>query len=263
MSNQNQSLTGRAAVVTGGSRGIGAEICRTLAAAGAAVIAAARSRDEIDRLADELRQAGCQAWAVPCDVSDPDQVAALRQAAADHVGQVDILVNNAGIAISAPLKAIQLSDWERMFAVNVTGTFLCAQAFLPAMVESGWGRVVNIASVAGKVGAPYISAYTASKHAVVGFTRALAVEVAQSGVTVNAVCPGYVESDMVGQAVNRIVEKTRVTSDEARRRLAAMSPQQRIFTPEEVAYQVLCLCDSRAKGINGQAVVIDGGMVQS
>lgn len=263
MSNQNQRLTGRTALVTGGSRGIGAEICRTLAAAGAAVIATARTRDDIDRLVDELRGVGSQAWAVPCDVSDPDQVAALRQAAADHAGQIDILVNNAGIAASAPLKAIRLSDWERIFAVNVTGTFLCTQAFLPAMVESGWGRVINIASIAGKMGAPYISAYTASKHAVVGLTRALATEVAQSGVTVNAICPGYVESDMVSQAVSKIADKTQVTPEEARRRLEAMSPQQRIFTTEEVAYQVLCLCDHRARGVNGQSIVIDGGTVQA
>ncbi len=256
-------LSGRRAVVTGGGRGIGAAICRTLAAAGAAVVAAARSQDEIARLADELQQAGHAAWAIPCDVTVPEQITALASAARERLGSIDILVNNAGIASSAPLKAIRLAEWERIFAVNVTGTFLCTQAFLPDMLEQGWGRVVNIASIAGKMGAAYISAYAASKHAVVGFTRSLAAEVAAKGVTVNAVCPGYVDSEMTQETVERIVGKTGLSAEEARARLAAMSPQQRIFTPEEVAYQVLWVCDPRAQGVNGQTLVLDGGTLLS
>ena len=190
-------------------------------------------------------------------------IAALRDAALERLGQVDILVNNAGIAASAPIARLRLEDWNRIMATNATGTFLCTQAFLPAMVERGWGRVVNVASVAGKTGAPYISAYAASKHAVVGFTRAVAAEVAATGVTVNAVCPGYVETDMAGLAVDRIVEKTDLGPEEARRSLERMSPQGRIFEPQEVAYQVLALCDPRAHGVNGQAVVLDGGGLQS
>ena len=251
------------AVVTGGGRGIGAAIARSLAEEGASVVVAARSRDQIDAVAAELRDAGHQAWSAACDVTDPVEVEALRHQAEEKMGGVDVLVNNAGIAASAPLKAIELEEWNRIFAVNVTGTFLCTQAFVPAMVERGWGRVVNVASVAGKVGAPYIAAYAASKHAVVGFTRSVAAEVAPKGVTVNAVCPGYVETDMSVETVERIVRKTGLPPEEARANLERVSPQGRLYESEEVAYQVLCLCDPRAGGVNGQAVVLDGGWVQS
>ncbi len=250
-------------VITGGGRGIGAAVARMLAAAGASVVVAARSRDEIKAVATELRDAGHQAWAVPCDVTDPLEVEALRHQAQEKLGGVDVLINNAGVASSAPLKAIELEEWNRIFAVNVTGTFLCTQAFVPGMVERGWGRVVNVASVAGKVGAPYIAAYAASKHAVVGFTRSVAAEVAAKGVTVNALCPGYVETDMSVDTVERIVRKTGLSPEEARATLERVSPQGRLYTPEEVAYQVLSLCDPRAGGVNGQALVLDGGWVQS
>ncbi len=251
------------ALITGGGRGIGAAVAHALAAEGAAVVVAARSRGEIEATADGLRQAGHRAWAVACDVTDPADVERLRDEAVEVLGGVDVLVNNAGIGFSAPVKAIRLSDWERVFAVNVTGTFLCTRAFLPAMVERGWGRVVNVASVAGKVGAPYISAYSASKHAVVGFTRSVAAEVARDGVTVNAVCPGFVATDMVSEAVERITRKTELTAEQAHASLERNSPQQRVFEAEEVAYQVRCLCDPRARGVSGQAVVLDGGAVQS
>ena len=201
-------LKGRGAVVTGGGRGIGATIARSLAEAGAGVAVSARTESEIEEVAAELREGGHKAVAIPCDVTDPEQIAALRAAAERELGTVDILINNAGIATTAPLAAMKLEKWNRIFAVNVTGTFLCTQAFLPAMAERGWGRVINIASIAGKMGAPYISAYAASKHAVVGFTRAVASEVATTGVTVNAVCPGYVETSMLENSLERIVKKT-------------------------------------------------------
>ncbi len=164
------------AVITGGGRGIGAAVARALAGEGAAVVVAARSEGEIDAVARELRDAGGRAWAVRCDVTDPASVEALRAAAEERLGGVDVLVNNAGVGHSAPLEKTSLEVWQRIFAVNVTGTFLCTRAFLPAMIEAGWGRVVNVASIAGKMGAPYISAYAASKHAVVGFTRSVAAE---------------------------------------------------------------------------------------
>jgi NAD(P)-dependent dehydrogenase (short-subunit alcohol dehydrogenase family) len=145
----------------------------------------------------------------------------------------------------------------------VTGTFLCTQAFLPGMLERGWGRVVNVASIAGKSGAAYISAYAATKHAVVGFTRALAVEVAAKGVTVNAVCPGYVETEMVTGSVANIVAKTGITPEQAREHMRRTSPQNRLFSADEVAYLVLSLCDERARGVNGQSLVLDGGAVQA
>ncbi len=256
-------LEGKRAVITGGGRGIGADVARALATEGAIVVVSARSHDQIDAVAEELRGAGHRAEAVACDVTRSDDVERLARRSIELLGGVDILVNNAGIAAAAPLKAITLDDWNRILAVNATGTFLCTQAFLPGMLESGWGRVVNVASVAGKMGAPYISAYAASKHAVIGFTRSVAAEVAAKGVTVNAVCPGYVATDMTDQTVANITGKTRLTEEQAREHLDAMSPQQRIFDPEEVAYQVLALCDPRARGVNGQAVVLDGGTLQS
>ncbi|HVS01793.1 MAG TPA: SDR family NAD(P)-dependent oxidoreductase [Thermoanaerobaculia bacterium] len=256
-------LRGKGAVVTGGGRGIGAAVARELAAAGAAVVVAARSRAQIEAVAAELSAAGRRAFAVACDVTDPAQVEALRDAAVERLGQVDVLVNNAGVAHSAPLKSIRLGEWERLFAVNVTGTMLCTQAFLPAMVERGWGRVVNVASVAGKMGAAYIAAYAAAKHAVVGFTRAVGVEVAARGVTVNAVCPGYVDTEMTVESVARIVGKTGISERQALEHVRRTSPQNRLMEAGEVAYLVACLCHPRAGGINAQALVLDGGGVQS
>ncbi len=252
-------LAGKKAVVTGGGRGIGAAVARSLAAAGASVLVAARTRSDVEGVAAALRDLGHAAWAAACDVTDPAQIAALASTAGEHLGQVDILVNNAGIAHSAPLKAISLATWNRIFAVNVTGTFLATQAFLPGMVERRWGRVVNVASIAGRAGAAYIAAYSASKHAVLGFTRSVAAEVAASGVTVNAVCPGYVDTDMTRESVERIVEKTGRPAEQVAEAIRQTSPQQRLLDPEEVAYLVLSLCDPRARGINGQAIVQDGG----
>jgi NAD(P)-dependent dehydrogenase (short-subunit alcohol dehydrogenase family) len=256
-------LHGKGAVVTGGGRGIGAATARALAEAGAAVVVAARSAEQLAATAAALRAAGHQAWAVTCDVTDPLQVAALRAEAEQRLGHIDVLVNNAGVAHSAPLKSITLEQWNRLFAVNVTGTFLCTQAFLPGMTERGWGRVVNVASVAGKMGAAYISAYAATKHAVVGFTRARAVEVATKGVTVNAVCPGYVDTEMTVESVARIIGKTGITEEQALGHIRRTSPQNRLFTADEVAFLVLTLCDPRAAGVNGQSLVLDGGTVQA
>ncbi len=255
-------LEGKRAVVTGASRGIGAAVARLLAEAGAAVVLAARSAAQVEELAEQLRHAGLAARAIGCDVSDPEQIAELKRQAYAAFGGIDILVNNAGVASSAPLARITLEEWNRLFAINVTGVFLGTQAFVPGMVEAGWGRVVNVASVAGKIGGPYISAYSASKHAVIGFTRSIALEVAKRGVTVNAVCPGYVDTPMTDASVGNIVAKTGQDAESARGLLEKLSPQGRLFTAEEVAYQVLMLCDPRAGGINGQSIVLDGGGVQ-
>jgi 3-hydroxybutyrate dehydrogenase len=256
-------LENRGAVVTGGGRGIGAAVARALAAVGARVVVSARSIDEIENVAENLRRQGHEATAVTCDITDPEQVEALARESVEFLGGVDILVNNAGIATSAPFKAISLEDWERVMAVNVTGPFLCTRAFIPGMIEAGWGRVVNVASVAGKVGQPYIAAYCASKHALVGLTRAVAVEVAAKGVTVNAVCPGYVDTPMTDRSVHNITSKTSLSEAEARDYLQKLNPQGRLMEPEEVAHLVVSLCAPLAKGINGQAVILDGGAVQS
>jgi 3-hydroxybutyrate dehydrogenase len=253
------SLDGRGAVVTGGGRGIGAAVARALAREGAAVVVAARTLDQVERVAAELRESEWNAWAVVCDVTRPESVRELARGAIQRLGHVDILVNNAGVAHSAPLHKITLEDWNRLFAVNATGTFLCTQAFVPGMLERKWGRVVNVASVSGLTGARYIAAYAASKHAVLGFTRAVAAEVALQGVTVNAVCPGYVDTDLTRESVERIVRETGRTREQALQALLERTPQRRLIEPEEVAHAVLALCDELAKGVNGEAIVIDGG----
>lgn len=245
--------------MTGGGRGIGEAVARTLAAAGAAIVVTARTRSQLDQLVEELRASGYDAWAVPCDVSDPSSVEDMASAAYRHVDHIDILVNNAGIASSAPLRKQTLEDWNLLMAVNATGTFLCTQAFLPKMMEQNWGRVVNITSVAGVSGAKYISAYSASKHAAVGFTRSVAAEVAHRDITVNAICPGYVDTDMTRQSVERITSSTGMSAADALAAILETSPQGRLIAPEEVASLALWLCTSKARSVNGQAIVMDGG----
>lgn len=259
----DRPLDGRTAVITGGGRGIGAATAQALARAGARVVVSARSEDEIEAVAEGLRREGHEALSVRCDVTVTGDIEALRDQATDAFGPAHVLVNNAGIADSAPLKSITRERLERIFAVNVTGVFLCTQAFLPGMQAEGWGRIVNVASVAGKAGAAYITAYAASKHAVIGFTRALADEVARQGITVNAVCPGYVDTEMTTESVARIVGKTGISEEEAMEHILGMSPQHRLMESEEIAFAILGLCDPRARGVNGQAIVIDGGRVQS
>jgi NAD(P)-dependent dehydrogenase (short-subunit alcohol dehydrogenase family) len=252
-------LDGKTAVVTGAGQGIGAAVARSLAGAGATLVLAGRTLSKLETVAAELRQRGRTVWAVACDVGDPAGVEHLATEARERVGPVDILVNNAGVASAAPLKRITLEEWERLMRVNATGPFLCMQAFVPGMVERKWGRVITVASVAGVMGAKYIAAYTASKHAVVGLTRAVAAEAAAHGVTVNAVCPGYVDTPMTEASVAGISAKTGRSEAEARAAILATTPQGRLVTPEEVAHAVLSLAVDEARSINGQAIVIDGG----
>src|SRR6266571_2593900 len=250
------TLAGRGAVVTGGSRGIGLAVARALAEAGAAVVVAARGPDGLEAAARALCAAGRRAWAVPCDVADPEGVRTLAREAETRLGHVDILVNNAGISHSASVQKTTLEDWQRILTVNATGPFLCIQAFLPGMLARGWGRVVSIASVAGLGGGKYITAYSASKHAVVGLTRSVAAEVAGTGVTVNAVCPGYVDTDMTRQSVGRIAAKTGMSLADALRAALDTTGQRRLIPPDEVASAVLTLCHGAGSETNGEAVVI-------
>jgi NAD(P)-dependent dehydrogenase (short-subunit alcohol dehydrogenase family) len=254
MHNRRVDLHGKRAIVTGGGRGIGAAVVRALAERGAAVTVAARTRDQVEQVARELGRAGHSALAAAVDVTDPDSVRALVA-----LGAADILVNNAGVAASAPIKAIRLEDWNRIFAVNATGTLLCTQAYIEGMAARGWGRVVNVASITSLAGAPYVAAYTASKHAVLGFTRVAAAEYRARGVTINAVCPGYVDTEMTTASVARIVERTGLSSEQALAGILKTAGQTRLVTVEEVAYVVTSLCADQAGAVNGQAIVVDGG----
>lgn len=251
-------LKGRHALVTGAARGIGAAIARTLAQEGATLTLLGRSREALAALAGELPGAhGC----VVADVADPAQVQAAFAEARAARGPVTILVNNAGQAQSAPFAKTSMELWQRMLAVNLTGSFLCAQAVLPDMLAAGHGRIVNIASTAAQKGYAYVSAYVAAKHGVLGLTRALALEVARKGITVNAVCPGYTETDILRESIANVVAKTGRSEDEARAEFAAGNPQQRIVQPQEVADAVLWLCGGGAGAVTGQAISVSGGEV--
>jgi NAD(P)-dependent dehydrogenase (short-subunit alcohol dehydrogenase family) len=224
--------------VTGGTRGIGAAIAAHFTAAGDDVVAVGRAE---------------------CDVTDEAAVTALFE----RVGPIDVLVNNAGVASSAPLERTTLADWREQLDVNATGAFLCTRAALPGMVKRDSGRIVTVASTAGVVGSRYTAAYTASKHASVGLTRAVAAEVAGTGVTANAVCPAFARTDMTSESVRRIVERTGRSEVDAEAALAAATPLGRLLEPNEVAFAVAFLAAPEAGAINGQTLILDGGGIQA
>ena len=228
----------RRVVVTGGTRGIGAAIAERFAAAGDDVVAVGRA---------------------DCDVTDEAAVAALFE----RMGAVDVLVNNAGVASSAPLKRTTLADWREQLEVNATGAFLCTRAALPGMLERDSGRIVTVASRAGLAGSRYTAAYTASKHAAVGLTRAAAAEVVGTGVTVNAVCPTFVRTDMTSESIMRISQITGRSEEDAEAAIAASSPLGRLLEPDEVAFAVAFLAAPEAGAINGQTLILDGGGIQA
>jgi NAD(P)-dependent dehydrogenase (short-subunit alcohol dehydrogenase family) len=239
------------AVVTGGAKGIGLAVSRALSATGAQVIALGRDPDALASLGGSIR-------GIVCDVTDAAAVAEVF----GEIGAVDILVNNAGVSSSNPVSRITLAEWERQLRVNATGPFLCIQAVLTGMRQRDFGRVVTVASTAGHVGGPYVAAYTASKHAVVGLTRSVAAEVAGSGVTANCVCPTFVRSEMTQRSVAEIVARTERTPQDAEARLASSSPLGRLVEPDEVAAAVVYLTGDLASAVNGQSIILDGGGIQ-
>lgn len=254
-------LKDQIALVTGGGRGIGRSIALALASEGAEVAVAARTRSDVEAVRKEIEGLGRRAFAAQCDVTDREQVARLVRDVRENLGPITILVNNAGMAASA--KTVEMDDalWEQILRVNLTGTYLCTKAVLPMMLDQGYGRIINIASTGGKVGFLYSAAYCASKHGVLGFTRALALEVARQGITVNAICPGFAETAMTDESIRRIVEKTGRSPDAARHALEGLSPQRRLIQPDEVAAVAVMLACPEAGGIHGQAINVDGGAV--
>jgi NAD(P)-dependent dehydrogenase (short-subunit alcohol dehydrogenase family) len=256
-------LSGRLALVTGGSRGIGRAIALALAAAGADVAVAARSADQLEETVAAIRATGRRGEAMVCDVTERSNVEAMVARVRTALGDPLILVNNAGIAASAKLTDTTDEMWDSMLRVNATGAFYCTRAVLPLMLQAKWGRVVSVASIAAKIGAPYIAAYSASKHALLGLTRAVAAEVASRGITVNAVCPGYVDTDMTDASTANIVSRTGRSEEQARKILEGFSPQGRLMTAAEVAALTTYLCSEAARGVNGQGIVLDGGALQS
>jgi 3-hydroxybutyrate dehydrogenase len=253
-------LDGLHAVVTGGSRGIGAAIAAALTAGGVRVSLLGRDTAALGRVAQEL--GGDQrAFAVTTDVTDSDSVANAFTDARNHFGPVQLLINNAGQATSAKFTDTDEKLWNQLIAVNLHGTYLCCRQAVPDMLSTGFGRIVNVASVAGLRGAAYISAYVSSKHAVIGLTRALALEYATRNITVNAVCPGFVDTDIVKSAVANIVSKTGRSEAEALAGLVANNPQRRLIEPREVADTVMWLCRPGSESVTGQSLVLAGGEV--
>jgi NAD(P)-dependent dehydrogenase (short-subunit alcohol dehydrogenase family) len=254
-------LEGKTAIVTGGGRGIGAAIATALAEEGCSVAVAGRTLAPLESVAARIRELGRESLAIVCDVSEPASVAGLFRTVHERWGKLDILVNNAGQSHSELLSRLSLETWHRMLAINLTGTFLCSQEALRLMLPRQSGRIINIASTAAKIGFRFAGAYTAAKHGVLGLTRAMALETATSGITVNAICPGWVETEMAERAVNTISSKTKLSPEKAREFLASESPQKRIIQPEEVAFATVWLACDESRGINGQGINVCGGQV--
>ncbi len=243
--------------ITGGGTGIGLAAARALAPTGARFTLVGRNAARVQSAAEAFENA----QGVACNVADEASVAAAFAAARERYGAIDILINNAGVTPSAPLDRMDLALWNEVLAINLTGAFLCARAALADMYANAWGRIVNVASIAGLKGGAYISAYCASKHGLIGMTRALAIEAAKRGVTVNAICPGYVDTDIVTRAAATIASKTKLSEDDARAMLYAGNPQGRLITADEVASAIAWLCSDGAAATNGAAIPMSGGEI--
>ena len=258
---QAETLTGLHALVTGGSRGIGAAICEKLVQLGANLTLAARDEERLNQHRERLGQSGSSAINIQLmDLNNPKSITKSYIAARDELGPVTILINNAGIAPSAPLAKLELVSWQETFAINAQAAFLLSQAALPDMHDRRFGRIVNISSTAGLRGYPFAAGYVASKHALIGLTRAMALELSKSPITVNAVCPGYTETEIASNAIANI-QKSGKSEAEARAILTRSNPQGRLVQPEEVADTVAWLCLPSSRAVTGQSIVVAGGEV--
>src|SRR5579859_872545 len=264
MPNESQPvLAGRRAVVTGAGKGIGRSIAMALAQAGADVVVTARTTSDLEEVVAQIQALDRRGLAIPCDVIDAEQVQHMARRAIEGLGGIDILVNNAGNAGSHKFLNHPDDLWHRMLAVNLTSVYYVSKAFVPQLIEQRYGRIITIASIASKVGDRYIAAYVASKHGVLGLTRAMASEMLPYNITVNAICPAYVNTPMTDASVSNITARTGMSEEQARETLAKMSPLKRLIEPEEVASIAVFLAQETSGGITGQAINIDGGGVMS
>lgn len=256
-------LENRVALITGGGRGIGRSVALAFAREGARVAVASRTREHVEAVAKEICAGGGAALLLVCDVANPQSVRDAVAAVVQQWNRLDILVNNAGTVERVKILDCDDATWNNTIAVNLNGTFFCTRAALPHMLQAGWGRIINVASVAARHATPFAPAYTASKHGVLGFTRCVALEFATRGITANAICPGWVDTDMADAAVRQIVAKTGRTREQARQALEQMSPQKRMAQPEEIAALAVLLASEAGGAINGQGINVDGGSVMS
>lgn len=250
-------------LVTGGSGGLGRAIARSFAGAGFGVVITARSAERLKGAAHEISSDDAAVVALPCDIAQKEQVEALREKIHSEMGIVQILINNAGLAQAVSFLDMDDKLWDETLKINLTGTYYCCKAFLPGMIAAGWGRIINIASTTAKVAYSHVAAYTASKHGVLGLTRALALEAARLGVTVNAICPGYLNTERTRENAQRMAEKTGKNAQDILDVFARSSPQKRLIEPEEVANLALLLASDAMGGMTGQAINVDGGAVMA
>jgi NAD(P)-dependent dehydrogenase (short-subunit alcohol dehydrogenase family) len=256
-------LDHKTAFITGASRGIGRAIALEFANSGANVVIAARSGHDLETLATEIRALGQRALAIRCDLNKPSSLAAVLEQAQSELGPIDVLVNNAGITQGVKFTATTPELWTRIMTVNVESAVRLMQLTLDPMASRGWGRIINVASIAAKTGLRYSAAYNASKHALLGVTRSVALDYAQKGVTVNAICPGWVLTEMAEETVQNIQQKTGRSREEAIHSLVKDVPMARMIEPLEVAALATFLASDHARGITGQGYNIDGGTVQN